>query len=543
MRADLTYCDFLIFAPLELEITALKNALKKSGWNVEYLEDDNYRFPSIYEVKLSDSTVSYLHRTALIIQLHSQGVLNACVDAARALEFYEPGYVISFGIAGSFNSEDAPIKGVCLADALFYYEPSKDDSSGTKSRMLPIKVDSTFNNIFRAINNIGAPTVVGPFASGEKLIADFASFDRDRILDVNDKILAVEMEAAGIGLAIKSLQASAEFVVIKGISDLANNEKNSIPQQEQKENREEAARNAAFCLAKILKLAPLRRSYRGRPDPFRDSMSYKARRETKQIASVCKEYGIRTEFESIYTCLYGRRGPIPAYFHWRQKHHALHWIDFKILSAIKALPKDVVIPIPLVTIASDSVTTGQSWYQAVEKLLGVSPVTDEQIKDQYEQISQYGFENGAARAVREKLEELRQTGEPNTTLNIMYYMLGQFCHRRMFVFTWKEYREKWKQLNLSFDTWFSILDWETMTLGGAGGKQQAPGLDLLIEPNGDTLIKWLSNKPSAEIVAEFVQHFIPHVGRISHSANQDGEDVLIALIEYWKTNLFNDDFE
>src|SRR3989304_9268694 len=99
MRADQTYCDFLVLAPLEEEIHALKDELKKAGWDISSVE--GFKFRQVIEATLSDSEAAYSRRHAVIIQLNYQGVLNASVDTAKALELYEPGYVVSFGIAGS----------------------------------------------------------------------------------------------------------------------------------------------------------------------------------------------------------------------------------------------------------------------------------------------------------------------------------------------------------------------------------------------------------------------------------------------------------
>ena len=543
MRADLTYCDFLVLAPLQLEIDALVLALEKAGW-VSSTVDVN-GFQRVIEATFVDSALVHFRRRVVIVQLNHQGVLNASVDTARALELYEPGYVVSFGIAGTLNWSDAPIGAVVFATSLFYYEPSKDELNSTQSRMDPIKVGDTLMNPFRKIVLANVARVDGPFASGEKLFADIASSDRKRIVATNDKTLGVEMEAAGVGRAVNRLSPAAEFLVIKGISDEGDKRKNRVSPIEQARNRTTAASNAASCLIQLMRNAPLRRVLRGFPRPFEEAMAQKAMAEAKQISDILEPFGITANYTQLYACLYGRRGPVPAYFHWKQYTPALHWIDFKILTAIRLLPREMVTPTPFVTIGAPDILSDQSWYSSVYTLLGVHPITNDQIEGQREELFQYihrvGFNYSAEEDIRIGLEKLRHTGRPEITLNLMRYMLGQCCHRRMFVFTWKSYRAKWEQLSQAIGTWFSIFEWDTLTLGGKLGKQEPPGQDLLIEPESYTALNdWLATSPSLGVVQEFVDHFSCHrelCGSPS-SSQLDPRKQLKALMQCWDRVFF-----
>lgn len=544
MRADLTYCDFLILAPLQLEIDALATALGHAGWLSSSVDIPD--FPRVIEATFIDPTLKRFHRHVAIVQLNHQGVLNAGVDTARILELYEPGYVVSFGIAGTINKTDAPLGAVVFATSLIYYEPSKDKSGNTQSRMDPIKVGDTLLNPFRSIALNNATSVDGPIASGEKLIADVDSGDRKRISLANEKTLAVEMEAAGVGRAVNRLCPAAEFVVIKGISDTADVGKHRINKTEQTQNRTMGATNAADCLIQLLGTAPLRRAFRGILRPSENAMGQKAMEEAKQICDILQPFGITANYTELYGCLYGRRTPIPAYFHWEQQSEALHWIDFKILTALRALPRQIVAPTPFVTISGEQVRPEQSWNGAVHQLLGIYPITNKQIEEQREELSQYinrvGFTYSAEQEIRRELQRLQATGRPEITLNLMRYMLGQFCHRRMFVFTWNSYRAKWEQLSQAFGTWFSIFEWDTMLLGGKLGKQELPGSGLLIEPGKySTLNDWLSTNPTTEVIQEFLMHFKgdQHISRpASAGSTNDAKTQLQDLMRDWDQVFF-----
>lgn len=542
MRSDLSYCDFLVLAPIDFEIEAVEEELKKGGWKTSLLNNDD--FPRIIEATIPDPALASSQRYATIVQLNKQGVLNASADTAKILELYDPGYVISFGIAGSFREEDAPIGSVIYADPLFYYEPSKDKSQQVESRMDPIPVSSDLRNLFR---NIPSPNIrknFGPWASGEKLIADALSDDKRRILGTHSSILGVEMEAAGVGRAVNILSSQSAFIVIKGISDLADANKNTISEEQQNENRKLAAFNAAYCLVELMHIAPLRRLYRSIPKPGKEKLHQIAIDEAAQIADAMKPYGIKVSESQLYNCLYDRRGTIPAYFHWLQETPALHWIDFKILTAMKALPNDIVTPVPLVTV-NEKLKGGsnQTWSETVYNLLGVYPVTQEELSRHLQELSVFN-ETILPRITRQKikkeLEEMQQSWRSEIFLNVMQYVIGQFCHRRMFVFVWESSRDKWKYLSQVFGIWFATFEWETYFLGSKLGKQYPPGSDLVIEPTSYPSLKyWLETSPDPNIIQEFVDHFRCHTDSIFQiNPSQKPIDQLEELMQCWSENFF-----
>jgi nucleoside phosphorylase len=545
MLSDLTYCDFLILAPLPIEIEAIRSALKGAGWTIKEVASTD--FPTVMEASLADSGAGHSERHVMVIQLNDQGVLNASVDTARALELYEPGYVVSFGIAGSLNKSDAPIGTVVFATALLYYEPSKDTSKTTQSRMAHVPVGTNLRVPFCQLTVSHLMKRDGLVASGEKLFADIASGDRKRILATNDKMLAVEMEAAGVGLAVKRLCHSAEFVVLKGISDLADRRKNAANARQKVAHRKRAALNAAKCLAGLMQSAPLRRGFRSLPTATEARATDKAMKEMEAIIAALKPFGIEVDQIQLYDCLYGRNGSIPAYFHWRQCTPALHWIDFKILAALRSLPRDIVTPTPLVTVASEDVRENQPWQDAVYRLLRVQPTTDAQIRSQQNELFSYmdrvGYTRNVEGDIRADLQKLQDAKRPEIVLTVMRYMLGQLCHRRMFVFTWNNNYSHWVHLSRARGIWFAIFHWEGMYLAGNDGKNDAPGKDILIEPGSyASLNRWLSTSPSPTVLSEFIEHFKCHpvFGETTRSGEEQDPALRVkAMTQVWD-RLFGD---
>lgn len=511
MSNDKTYCDFLILAPLDVEIDAILTTFEEHGW-VRNAPDQKV-FPAVYEFRLKvGENHTWLARTTTLIQLNNQGVLNASVDSALAFAQYEAGYTLSYGIAGSI-SDDAKIGGVVLSSDVFYYEPSKDKNQQTQSRIKPVTVGSSLTNPFRQITSTSFDTHVGPIASGEKLFADIKSTDRRNILSVNDKILVVEMEAAGVGKAASELSHATEFTAIKGVSDSADSKKNRISNEEQSRNRSMAARHAAVCVEALARTAPLRRFYRSMPRPSEAIYAEKAKYEMDEITSSIEPFGIKTDPAQLYQALYGRRGKIPCYYRWNQNGPSLHWVDFKILSAMARMPADIVELVPIATLKHEELIEAEPWQVLVESIAGCRPTTNLEIdRAQHELVSymhNLGFSSIAEAAVRESMKEI-DVQYPEAILSSMRFMIGQFRHKRLLVFTWRPGRNTWMKLSHTIGYTVALFHWSEIRLSERMAKQEDPGKSLFIELEGNAPIKsWLNTKPSNNQVEEFLSHIDP----------------------------------
>lgn len=530
MQADRTYCDFLVFAPLDIEIASLEVALREDGWKIE--EDRHTLFPKILNATLDDSNLAHSIRSCVIVQLNFQGVLNASVDAARSLEFYEPGYVVSFGIAGSLNSKDAPIGSVAWATSLIYYEPSKDIRGKTQSRSTPLPVGKDLLNHFRRQTFQDIHRIDGPVASGEKLFADVASEDRSRILTVNDKTLCVEMEAAGIAAAIAGLSRSSEVLIIKGISDNSDKAKNTASAKTQNINRTTAAKNAATCLSHLLCHAPLRRSFRSMPS-FEDlQAATEADEEAETLASSLARFGIRCSTREVFTCLVNRRRPVPLYYHWNQLGPELQWVDFKILLAIRSLSRSVVVPVPIVTRNYSNSKVDDPWFRTVRRLLGVAPTTDLDLRRQQEELASHAQHLGFSRIeeeIRASFEDGQSAGHAPILINIMRFIIGQLCHKRFFVFTLRHRKRRWQFLSRILGFSFAIFEWDRFTLGGADGKRLPPGNAILIDPPSFVQLRaGIASCNQPAIVREFANQFDAGL-----DASSDPYPAIESLIESW----------
>lgn len=512
MYLDRTYCDFLILAPLSCEIEAMVTALKiVGGRDCSFINNANaFPFPQVIELDFPDQPVDR-NKRVIVIQLRYQGVMNAAIDTEIALQFYEPSRVISFGIAGSFANDDAPIGSVIFVTELIYYEPAKyqkgkNGKSEVQSRMQSVPVKQDLLNTFRRLPPNGYTRSHGSFVSGEKLFADGEAPDRKRIGLTNDKFLGVDMEAAGVGCSIDRNHSTVSFYTVKGISDLADTDKNAICDALKTHNRKMAAKNAADSVASLITNSePVRNAVR--PDRTREQQV--ALDEVKKIVKVVDPYGIKIDERALYQVLLGRRSPIPVYYHWIQHTEGLNWIDFKILCAIAALPRNIVGPVPLAT--DKYRKEGASWRQTVESMVGCLPITPADIDGNINELSAIsrarGLEEKIRRNIVSDIEEKRTTGTAIATLNWMQYMLGQKQHRRMLLFSWKSTYQKWENLNWAFDTSFAIFTWDTFELNGVSDKNEQPNSEICIGPDFESLQKWVRSNPEVKTLHELVNHF------------------------------------
>lgn len=495
MHVDKSTCDVLILAPLAIETDAVLSSMQMFG--ASHVTLTQTRFPALFELTLGESRLLPTRRVVLI-RLNRQGVLNAAVDTCLALQLYEPAVVVSFGIAGSLNAEDAPIGSSIFATSLFYYEPSKDqqDAKGSSivaSRMDPISVDVSLLNSFRQAAGSRYRSADGPLASGEKLLADVGSTDRKRILAANGKALAVDMEAAGVGRAVEVHAPTARFLVVKGISDLADPAKNVVSPEEQRRNRQLAADNAGALLAEVVCGAHL-----GHRRLLRSSTGSTSLAEAKKVKKIVERHGFQVDTDALHRVLENRPGRIPAYFHWRQYHEGLNWIDFRVVAAMADLPHDMFEPILLVTDLTNGLNT--SWREVLSKCIGVLPITDGELKERLDEIAEAARSQGLTDSLQEEvtaeLTILQHTGLPSVTLAWLRYMLGQAQHRRMIVFTWSEYAHKWRALDWFNGALSARISWGTVSIGGVSKKTDAPNCDIYIDPDLCQLSHWFSTHPN-----------------------------------------------
>jgi adenosylhomocysteine nucleosidase len=200
----------------------------------------------------------------------AQGQESAVTAYNHLREHFDPAIVVLTGIAGGFH-RDVRLGDVVVATRVVCYDLRKETPTGTSYRgqeqQAPAVIGHAVNEFFTARGepaefHVAGPgnaedtirVLNGPIGSGNAVIADRDSEILKYLARFNDKILAVDMEAAGFSHAYHDgLAASGRplgWLVIRGISDDASPKKND-------DYHQLAARNAALVLRELIPYLPL----------------------------------------------------------------------------------------------------------------------------------------------------------------------------------------------------------------------------------------------------------------------------------------------
>lgn len=181
---------------------------------------------------------------------------------------YNPGTVVSAGIAGAIHSEVRP-GDVIVATRVVYYDLRKKTPAGTRRRLEELQAPAVTGHAVNAFfTNHHPPEVqitdqsgvtrtvrvhTGLIASGNAVIADRNAGVRRDLTGYHDRILAVDMETAGIARACHEQSAVTGqphgWVAVRGVSDDASERKDDAFHRL-------AAWHAAAILGKLLPYLP-----------------------------------------------------------------------------------------------------------------------------------------------------------------------------------------------------------------------------------------------------------------------------------------------
>jgi nucleoside phosphorylase len=174
----------------------------------------------------------------------------------EVISVFSPKTLLLVGIAGGMDKEIA-LGDVVISEQIVDYELGKVTTDGYGPRWSVYRTDATllarakawpnqsWQHYIRAPRPSNGGTSVlhsGVFLSGNKVIADENSAGALR--SVWRKAAAIEMEAAGVASVLYHLKDPPAFLVLKGICDYADSQKDDIWQ----EYAAEAAASCAFSL-------------------------------------------------------------------------------------------------------------------------------------------------------------------------------------------------------------------------------------------------------------------------------------------------------
>ena len=188
--------------------------------------------------------------------------------AMQAIRLFDPRYIAFVGVAGGFEREGQRHGDVVVSSTVVAYEYGKVDTGGFTPRGdFTYRCDGGLVRAAKAVasarwwredENTREPRVrTGMIASGDKVIDDPEEALFTAVAKIWPKLLAVEMEGAGVGASAHEAQSQgclARFVLVRGISDMPHTKAagEGASTGERDRWKQTAARNAARFLAHLV---------------------------------------------------------------------------------------------------------------------------------------------------------------------------------------------------------------------------------------------------------------------------------------------------
>jgi nucleoside phosphorylase len=204
----------------------------------------------------------------VVLARTGQGNSQAATIAERAISQYRPALVMLVGVAGRLH-DDLSLGDVVVARKIYAVHGGKEDDAGFRPRpktWVPdhehvqraeyIAANNSWKKLLPERFRARVKAVVRAIASGEVVLDSVTSPYARTIKQYFGDAAAIEMEGAGVALASQLNKRSA--VVLRGISDFADGQKEVT---DRTGGQRRAARNAAaFAVALLAELVPERRA-------------------------------------------------------------------------------------------------------------------------------------------------------------------------------------------------------------------------------------------------------------------------------------------
>lgn len=229
--------DFVVMFALEKEFRAFLEQLGEYS-----VEETDIVFARAQIRSRTNDGVQRL----IVLRLPGMGNYEAATAITRAIDVWNPRFVLVGGIAGGVKRSGFELGDLIFADLVVGYEPGKELDAFFESRAKSLPPDLQLLTLARAlppedwIFSVRIPRPDGTtgrviprvhegiILSGEKVIASavrFAEITRDvdkTIANVLSGTLAVEMEGYGAALAAFRAPTAPAFFIAKAICDWAN---------------------------------------------------------------------------------------------------------------------------------------------------------------------------------------------------------------------------------------------------------------------------------------------------------------------------------
>ena len=171
----------------------------------------------------------------IAVKVPAVGRIEAAVIVSRALGYWQPEVLILVGLSGGFEGNGVSCGDVLVATEILDFELQKLVKDRSEIRWREFTPSTKLINIARhtaqrdpfSTYAIKPRVHFGPLFSGEKVIASRA-FSQE--LQTRHKgVLGVEMEGSGVATALR--YHDVEFLMIRGVADMADENKSDSHQE------------------------------------------------------------------------------------------------------------------------------------------------------------------------------------------------------------------------------------------------------------------------------------------------------------------------
>ncbi|MBN2393996.1 MAG: SUMF1/EgtB/PvdO family nonheme iron enzyme [Anaerolineae bacterium] len=227
-----TPVDFVIITPLEEERDAVLTKLLGHR-KLDPIPGDPYVY---YQADLPIASGKGLYRL-IVMPLVGMGRVKAVTATDAAIRRWDPRYVILVGIAGGVAAKGVNLGDVLVADKIVDYALQKQTAEGADIRWEVYNASTSLLAAAQNFKDDSWPDLVqvkrprhskpkrhiGPIASGDVVI-DFVDV-LNKYRETWSKLIGVEMEAGGVALSAFVAEKQVQFFMIRGVSDLADGDK------------------------------------------------------------------------------------------------------------------------------------------------------------------------------------------------------------------------------------------------------------------------------------------------------------------------------
>lgn len=261
--------DLVVLTVLPEEYEAVRSCLRESvllrgthehpntcAWRLGMIDASHYGAPFKVAVGMGTPTTTF-----------------GALAASQAIRLFDPRHIAFVGVAGGFDRDGQRHRDVVVSSVVTAYEYGKVDTGGFAPRgnftyrcnealvRAAAAMAATGAQWWREDENPAGPPRVrtGMIASGDKVIDDPDEAFFVAVREMWPKLLAIEMEGAGVAAAVHEVQSqrAVGFILVRGISDMPHSKAPGAPASTQERDtwKVAASRNAARFLAHLVATA------------------------------------------------------------------------------------------------------------------------------------------------------------------------------------------------------------------------------------------------------------------------------------------------